>query len=576
MKKYFCLLIACASLLFASAQNRVDSLQLLYKKKAFKEALLFCEKYNIPEKGEGRELYYAGLIYLENNKICESQRLLNNAIGYLDLSKKENKKALKILKKYKVFYDSTLYFYSKAYDAHQNENFTQALDFLQLVLKRDPRFLDALQFRLILAVEFKDENDIEKYFELVKKENPYYVKCYKTAGTYNLDNEKYEKSLLIFNELTKLDEASGYFQLGTTYYEMEDYEKAMMYYRKSYALDREKAAFFNIGLCYENLKQYDLALQTFLNLKKSNYENIRLNEQIGDCYYNLDKLSEALTHYKLAIIDQPKKAENYRKAGMCNYNSEIQDWTREKEAEKYKNVVIYLKKALELNPTDTRLHFYLAFSMNNENDYQEGLKIVEDGLKIDSLDYDLWHAINSLAIHAKNGTKLQRTYSRRGIDIFKRQLLLEPNKGVLHYNLGRCYDDFGENLKFESRKKYEDSAIVEMKIALQLDSTHEYFFENITPMLEFASESVKYEKDLEVIQDQWYRLFPNNPDAMAERVRKVIALKMYAEANEIYIRANNLKSDSWKIQQINSLVRDNKDKYQWSDICEKKECKYWW
>jgi hypothetical protein len=63
---------------------------------------------------------------------------------------------------------------------------------------------------------------------------------------------------------------------------------------------------------------------------------------------------------------------------------------------------------------------------------------------------------------------------------------------------------------------------------------------------------------------------------MAERVRKLIALKMYAEANEIYIRANNLKSDSWKIQQINSLVRDNKDKYQWSDICEKKECKYWW
>ena len=154
--------------------------------------------------------------------------------------------------------------------------------------------------------------------------------------------------------------------------------------------------------------------------------------------------------------------------------------------------------------------------------------------------------------------------------------MLEPNKGVLHYNLGRCYDDFGENLKFESRKKYEDSAIVEMKIALQLDSTHEYFFENITPMLEFTSESVKYEKDLEVIQDQWYRLFPNSPDAMVERVRKLIALKMYAEANEIYIRANNLKSDSWKIQQINSLVRDNKDKYQWSDICEKKECKYWW
>jgi len=50
-----------------------------------------------------------------------------------------------------------------------------------------------------------------------------------------------------------------------------------------------------------NLKKYDEAILELKKVLKNNSNNARVYEELGNCYYNLDKNKEALGYYKKSL-----------------------------------------------------------------------------------------------------------------------------------------------------------------------------------------------------------------------------------------------------------------------------------
>ncbi|NWY29753.1 IFIT5 protein, partial [Pheucticus melanocephalus] len=90
-----------------------------------------------------------------------------------------------------------------------------------------------------------------------------------------------------------------------------------------------------------------------------------------------------------------------------------------------------LKRAVELNPTDTTVVALLALELQRLNRANEGERYIEEGLqKTPDFPIFLRHAAN---FYRKKGEV------NKAVEILKKALALTPKSVVLHHQLGLCY-----------------------------------------------------------------------------------------------------------------------------------------
>lgn len=90
-----------------------------------------------------------------------------------------------------------------------------------------------------------------------------------------------------------------------------------------------------------------------------------------------------------------------------------------------------LKRAVELNPTDTTVVALLALELQRLNRANEAERYIEEGLqKTPDFPVFLRHAANFY----RKGKKLNKA-----VELLKKALALTPNSVVLHHQLGLCY-----------------------------------------------------------------------------------------------------------------------------------------
>ena len=137
-----------------------------------------------------------------------------------------------------------------------------------------------------------------------------------------LNNQgNYEKALKYFKILTYLQpsEAVGFYNMGNTYLEMEDYKNAKDLFKEALRVEPKYGpAYSNLGTVYKNLGE----LQKSISCYK---EAIKIDPKKSNSYYNMGNalkdigcIKEAEDNYKKAITLDPKHIGSYHNLALLH------------------------------------------------------------------------------------------------------------------------------------------------------------------------------------------------------------------------------------------------------------------
>jgi len=135
------------------------------------------------------------------------------------------------------------------------------------------------------------------------------------------------------------------FKKANNYFRNEDYNNAILYYKKA-------------------LKLNPTCAHTYFNL--------------GQAYYWSKNPKKALKSYKKTIRHQPNHARAYAQIGRLFF-----------EARQYGDAIIPLKRALTLDPIDTSSRLFLVRAYNNKQLYTKSFKTLRKGLTLQPNDINL-------------------------------------------------------------------------------------------------------------------------------------------------------------------------------------------
>ncbi|MDQ0337642.1 tetratricopeptide (TPR) repeat protein [Caldalkalibacillus uzonensis] len=225
----------------------------------------------------------------------------------------------------------------------------------------------------------------------------------------------------------------------------------------------EKVLYQALGEIYYEQEEYALAL---LNFQKGTHTPLA---KLADCYAHLGQLEEALTHYELAL-KQHRTPDVLFGAGFVAFR--LKEWER---------AVNYFRDLLDIDPYYASAYVYLAQSYLKLNDIGQALATIEQGLRYDETNPQLFYLHGEVLLkqkkyeEAENALRYalelepghaqvlealiqlsQETGDLRQCLAYLRQLLdISPERPDLWIEQGRLYEELEE--WHEARDSYRQA-----------------------------------------------------------------------------------------------------------------------
>ena len=118
------------------------------------------------------------------------------------------------------------------------------------------------------------------------------------------------------------------------------YDLAIQSYQDLLKTDPKNAIYMNmIGIAYLNLSNVDQAKKFFIRAAKADKKNSAAVNNLGMVYYHQKDFSRAIRQYQRAILIDPAQAGTYANLGFAYYNSN-----------KFPEAASEFQKAIELDP----------------------------------------------------------------------------------------------------------------------------------------------------------------------------------------------------------------------------------
>lgn len=124
------------------------------------------------------------------------------------------------------------------------------------------------------------------------------------AGVKYLKEKRYEKAVEPFESVIQLLKGSklsskAFNNLGTAYYYLQNYEKALDAYHEAIHLDPECAtANFNLGRLMSNLKKYEKSMEAYQKFLKVSGSHVKT----ADAYLEMGKTADLMKDGRSSII----------------------------------------------------------------------------------------------------------------------------------------------------------------------------------------------------------------------------------------------------------------------------------
>ena len=255
-------------------------------------------------------------------------------------------------------------YYILAKKAYNRIDIPEAISFLKKALRLNPDHIPSL---LLYGKILYETGEVDKALEVVNKvlnlqpDNP---SALLLAGDIYMKKNQTDKAIPYYEKIQNLPEVkeklfNAYKRLGFHLLTAEEYEKALNYLEKAQQIKKDPRIIKAIADIYYNQKNYDKALELYLQALKLNPELKKdINSKIAkiyiskaEKYYERKNLKQALNYYKKALAYTnnpakiyPKIARIYEKLG--DTKSALIYYQRLKSPEaKTKKAALYLKLA---------------------------------------------------------------------------------------------------------------------------------------------------------------------------------------------------------------------------------------
>ncbi len=245
-----------------------------------------------------------------------------------------------------------------------------------------------------------------------------------------------DKALREWEEALKLDPNSeARHMVGHIYFKKGDYESAKKEWEQILLQDQSNfMALNNLGNLYKETKDFEKALEYYSRALTVNPEMAVAHHNVGNIYLDRGELKLAKEKFRKALALDPKMSIAMLQMG----NLLVQE-------EKYDEAVIYFKKLADgearedqgLNPRVVGYSSLGKLYLEREN-YSESEKYLKKGLELQPsnpvLHYSLGNAYESLGKLDKAATE------------YKLVLQLHPGFPYAYNGLGNLYAEMGKNL----------------------------------------------------------------------------------------------------------------------------------
>ncbi|MGC9150314.1 MAG: tetratricopeptide repeat protein [Microbacter sp.] len=246
-----------------------------------------------------------------------------------------------------------------AYICVANNEFTDALHFLNLGMEHAPDNLDILE-EAAFCYEQLNQNDqaIEMYQRIIEVD-PYSSEAWYDLGLIFFSRSLYDQALDAFDFVTVIDEedTGGWLQKGNSLFHLNRFREALVCYHRCQSLmDFEDLLLIFMAQCHEKLEEY----------------------------------AQAASYYAKAVEINEKNIEGWIGMGICAL-----------ELEQYDAACQHLQKGLELDPENSEAWVYLAESYINRNEPLKAIDAYKESLQLSQDQAETWQSLGTLYLETK-------------------------------------------------------------------------------------------------------------------------------------------------------------------------------
>nr|WP_277424501.1 tetratricopeptide repeat protein [Bathymodiolus thermophilus thioautotrophic gill symbiont] len=211
-----------------------------------------------------------------------------------------------------------------------------------------------------------EEKNQEQKISLYQKAieiDPNYYRAYYNIGTVYDELKEYQKAIDAYKEIIgiKPDYHFAHNNMGIDYNKLKEHQKAIDAYKEAIKIKPNHRAYYNMGIAYSKLKEYQKAIDAYKEAIRIKPDYHRACYSMGIAYSELKEYQKAIDAYKEAIRIKP----DYHRA--C-YNMGI----AYSELKEYQKAIDAYKEAIRIKPD-----YHRAYSMG---DAYNGLKEYQNAI----------------------------------------------------------------------------------------------------------------------------------------------------------------------------------------------------
>src|SRR5260221_521196 len=344
--------------------------------------------------------------------------------------------------------------------------FKKALIAVNSAIDQFPFSTDLLSVKAQVLSHLRQYDEALVLLETAKNLHPNDIEVYLTIGSVYSLKGNHKDAIAIYEEALEFaDETQDelYYNIGLSYQSMEDYDNAIVSYKKSievnishdgslyelaFCLDiigqlenslayykkfidedpYSTAAWYNLGIVCNKLERFDEAVDAyeFALAIDENFASARFN--MGNSLMNLEKYTEALEEFKKTIEIEGPSPEVYCCIGAA-YES----------LEHYDLGLKYFQKSTKLDPLYDEAIFGAGNCLEKQEKWYQALHFFNKAIKISNDNSEYWKA----AAHAEY--KIGNIIS--SISAYEEASILGPTDKEIWLNWSFIYYEQGEHEK---------------------------------------------------------------------------------------------------------------------------------
>jgi len=208
----------------------------------------------------------------------------------------------------------------RAVSAYRSGQFAEAAKLCQLVLRADPRHLDAINMAGALALQRGDLAMALEHFSRAVEVAPDFAEGFNNRGVALQQMRRWDEALASFERAAALQPAfvDALYNRGVVLSEMKRWDEALQAYARALELDPRNARVHNNrGNVLQKMRRWNEALASYqraLDLRPDYAE--ALNNR-GAVLRELRRWDEALRDYRRALALRPDYAEAFSNLGLA-------------------------------------------------------------------------------------------------------------------------------------------------------------------------------------------------------------------------------------------------------------------